>query len=185
MTINNLSSEDAVKFRASLAKNDRYNKLQEQFFAMRKCGMYIQALEIGKKIDKIQKEEFTKWIHGLTNKARVVDLNKSSLPNDVKEKMNILYVTVFMACDIIESGVLDMNDTLKKADPALSVEVFDGLLKLSKEAKERISFFQRNTGYLNDSFWGDRCDDMYKMMQSKAKKLIKHNKSLNGREQED
>ena len=178
MTINDLTKEDSAAFRAILAKNETLTKLQQQFFNFRKSGMFVQAIEVGKKIDKIQKEIFTKWITDLTNEARVVDLNKSDLPNEVKEKMNILYVTIFMACDIIESGVLDMNDTLQKTAPTFRVELFDGILKLAKEAKEMLSRLQRNTGYLNNSFWGDRCDEMYEMMQNKAKKLIKHNKNL-------
>ena len=186
MTINDLTKEDSEAFKAILAKNEKLNKLQQQFFALRKSGMFVQAIEVGRKIDEMRKEIFTKWITELVNRARVVDLNKSDLPNEVKEKMNILYVTVFMACDIIESGVLDMNDTLHKAAPTFRVELFDDILRLAKKAKEHISQLQRNTSYLNNSFWGERCDDMYEMMQNKAKKLIKYNKNLNGaRKQEN
>lgn len=176
MTLQELSPTDQLEFQKVFLSNPRAIQLDKDVTQFRKQGKFVQSLKAAQQLNALKESLFQEWIRTLNREAERVDLNKLDIPDEIKEMMNSLYVTVFMACDIIESSVLDMNDTLKKVDNSLCVDMFDGMLKLSKDAKDKLARFQRNTGYLNDTFWGDRCDEMYRMMQNKAKKLIRHNK---------
>ena len=176
MTINDLAPEDREVFDRYFYKNEQVAKmvyLKRQYESERN---YVEALKTARAIDEIRERTFNIWIAEMQEKAEKIDLNKSGIPDSAKEQMNILYVTTFIACDIIESAVLDMNDLLKKYDKTLSVEMFDDIKKLSDNAKEKLKFFQRNSGYLNSWIWGAKCDDLYLMAQNKAKKIIKKNK---------
>lgn len=178
MTFQKLNNTDRLEFEKYFTRDKKALKLDQEYHSYQKRGMWVQAMQAKAKLDKHKEMLFQKWVHRLSEYAEKVDLNKLDIPNDIKEKMNILYVTAFMACDIVESCVMDMNDSLKKVDDSLSVEMFDGMLKIFKDAKSKLAMFQRNTGYLDNSYWGDKCDDMYTLMQNKAKKLIKYNINL-------
>jgi hypothetical protein len=78
-----------------------------------------------------------------------------------------------MACDIIESGVLDINDALHRVDKSLEIVQFDELKELAKEVKKKLNYLQRTENYMNMNTWGDKCDNMYQMMRNKAKAIIK------------
>ena len=180
MTIKELNITDRLEFEKYFMQSAKAQKLDREFHELQEKGKWVQSFAVRDRIVELRDTMFQKWIAKLSYSAEKIDLNKLDIPNDIKEKMNILYVTVFMACDIIESCVLDMNDTLKKVDDSLCVDMFNDFINLSKTAKEKIARFQRNTGYLNNGYWGDRCDDMYLMMQNKAKKIIKYNKEKDG-----
>lgn len=139
--------------------------------------MFIQAMKTSEKINWLYEKKFEEYVKDAVEEARKVDLNKSGVPDDLKEKMNILYVTTFMACDIIESTVMDMNSAIRKYDENMCVEMFDDIKELSVKAKEKLKFFQETSGYLSTLVWGDKCDDIYEMMKNKAKKILKENKS--------
>ena len=180
MTLNELNNADRLEFEKYFMQDEKAMKLDKEFHELQKKGKWVQSFVVRDKIVSLRESLFQKWIEKLNHSVEEIDLNRLDIPDEIKERMNILYVTVFMACDIVESCVLDMNDTLKKVDDSLCVDMFDGMLKLSQDAKNKLSRFQRNTGYLNDIYWGDKCDNMYEMMQNKAKKLIRHNKEKDG-----
>lgn len=58
------------------------------------------------------------------------------MPDVEKATINELYITIYMACDIIESGVLDINDALHRVDKNLEIVQFDELKELAKEVKK-------------------------------------------------
>lgn len=64
-----------------------------------------------------------------------------------------------MACDIIESAVMDADDELRKSDGSLRLSTFDDILEIGKMAREKLRFLNRNSGYMDDSVWGTKCDD--------------------------
>ena len=40
-------------------------------------------------------------------------------------------------------------------------------------AKEKLKFLKENSGYMNDLFWADKCDDMYDMIMNKSASIIR------------
>ena len=177
MTISELNNADRLEFEKFFMHNKKAQALDSEYQNLRSTGKWAQSIVARDRLHKLKEELFQKWVLKLSHEAEKIDLNKSDISNDTKERMNILYVTAFMACDIVESCVLDMNDALKKADASLSIEIFDSMRRLYSDAKRKLRTFS-NTGYLDNIFWGDRCDEMYLIMQNKARKLIQYNKEL-------
>ena len=99
------------------------------------------------------------------------------MPIEDRESILALGIVMFMACDIIESAIIDTNDMLHKHDKELSFEMFNDIQQLSKMAKEKLKFLQNNSGYMKDLVWADKCDNMYQMMLSKAKSIMRKRKS--------
>lgn len=180
MTLKELNNEDRQEFEEYVQHNSKASKLNEEFLKFQKDGKWVQSYVIRDKILHLREELFAKWSERRNSYIERIDLNKLGIPNDIKEKMNILYVTLFMACDIIESCVMDMNSTIKKADKGLSVEQFNDIVMLFHRAKSKLRKFQIDNSHIDDIMWADKCDDMYNMMQNKAKKLIRYNKEKHG-----
>lgn len=175
MDISELTPEDRKIFNQIFEQNKEIATLQKKMDTFRRNRQYIQAMNIGKMIDEIRVRTFNEWIKNIQETAEKIDLKDIGMSDEYRAKINMLSITIFMACDIIESGVMDINEVMKKVDPTMKVEMFDKLLAIANEAKEHLEFLRRNSTVLQDIMWGDKCDDMYLMMQNKAKAIIRNN----------
>ena len=99
------------------------------------------------------------------------------IPNEDKEEISILNVTLFIAIDIVESCLIDINDVLHRTDKTLNYEMHDDLKELSEMVRIKMKYWGENSQYLEDAEWGNRCDDMFEMMKNKAKAIIRKRKS--------
>ena len=174
MTIDDLTPEDRKMFNDVFEKNKEIIALKQKLDMHRRKKEYVQAMQVGRALDILRVKVFQHWIETVQTTAEKIDLKDVNMPQEDRDTINVLSITAFMACDIIESCVIDMNDTLKRSNPDMTVEMFDPLLKIAKEAKEHLEFLRRNSTVLDSVFWGDRCDKMYEMMQNKAKSIIKN-----------
>lgn len=182
MTFEELNDLDQRQFNLYFSQHPKaiaLNKKRNKFMA---AGEHIRAIKVTQDIEELREIVFKRWFDELLQEARQVDIQNLNLPDEVKSKMNTYYVTLFMACDIINCCVVDMDNLIQKFHKDLAVEMFDDFIEMSRKAKEKIAMFQRNTGFLNDIYWGDKCDDIYDMMQNKAKKIIMHNKEKDGKQ---
>ena len=133
-------------------------------------GKYMEALAIFNDVVFRYMKETEKSISK-------VDVGKMDIPAEDKERVQTLGVVMFMACDIIDFAVMDVDDILHKYDKELCFEMFNDIREISTLAKEKLKFFQKNSGYMKELVWADKCDDMYSMIQSKARSIVKRNKN--------
>lgn len=138
-----------------------------------RSGNAVQALEWGKKIESLFAKVVDNYIEEAANEVETFSLEEAGIPPEDIEKITEHAVTMFMACDIIESCIIDINDILHKTDKDLHFEQFDDIKQLGEMVKSKLDFLQKNSKYMNNAFWGDKCDDMYSMMQNKAKAIIR------------
>ena len=136
-------------------------------------GQFIQAMQMSKKIDDFVAQEFAKYARQAEKEAERINVRELGMPNDMKLKLNKLYVVAFMTADILESVILDMNDTIKKFDKELAVDMFDDFKEVNRVAKEKLRFFRKSEDVMKLPIWGTECDNMYEMMRNKAAKIIK------------
>jgi hypothetical protein len=78
---------------------------------------------------------------------------------------------------MIESAVMDMDDILHKYDKDLNMEMFNDMRQVMDMCKSKLQYLQENSGYMSDLVWGDRCDDMYSMLKSKAGSIMNKRKT--------
>lgn len=172
MSIKNAHPDDVKIFDESFFRNPSVIKILHEIDVYERNHQYVNALNAHKRLDELREKSFEIFIRDYEIKTRNVDLKDIPLPDCIRQRINMLYICVYMACDIVESAVLDLNDTLHKADATLTVERFDELVKLSKDVKKKLNFLQRTDNYMNMEAWGDRCDKVYEFMQQKAQVII-------------
>lgn len=164
------------------------NQLQEKFNAVpeivqlhAKMHMFLQnhqaikALSIGKHIQEAFNKVLAAYVDEVNNEAELVDIRNTGLSKDEVAKIDMLTLSLFMCCDIIDSCINDVNSVLAKKDESLRFEAFDEINDLAKEVKGKLSILSKQTSFMDkdDPEWGDTVDNMYQMMQNKAKSLIR------------
>jgi hypothetical protein len=82
-----------------------------------------------------------------------------------------------MCADIIKSSIQDMDSILHKYDKNMFMEMFNDIRQVMDMSEQKLRYLQQNSGYLKDLVWGERCDDMYDMILSKAGAIMRKMKS--------
>lgn len=173
ITIENASKEDVATFDEFFWKNKEARDILHRIDYYQKTNKYIQQFQERQKLDAIRKESFKLFMKEYKQKSRSVNLNDVKMTDGQREKINALYIAIYMACDIIESCVIDINDSLKRVGETLSMHQFDELKSLTVKVREKMDYFSRTEDFTGTDSWGDLCDEMYEMIQEKAVSLMK------------
>ena len=88
-----------------------------------------------------------------------------------------LLLVCFMCSDIIKSSIQDMDTILHRYDKTMHMEMFNDIRQVMEMSEQKLSYLQHNSGYLKDLIWGERCDDMYDMILSKAGSIMRKRKN--------
>ncbi len=100
-------------------------------------------------------------------------LKTAGLPDSDRREVQRLLVTLYMAIDIMDSCLMDINDTLHRTNSDLSYEEADDIHKVAQMCKQHLEKFNTANGAYKYDFWGDITDNMYEIMQNKAKAIIR------------
>lgn len=152
---------------------DMLNKAQEY----QRAGKYIEAIKLKQKIEQVKQNVLDTYITKLEKRYETIDLNKLNLPADIKKNIDVLFTTLFMACDIINSAVVDFNDELHKFDPTLEMETFNDIMAVASQAKKKLEYLNKYTKLNMDFIFAEKCDDMFELMKNKAKTILRKKNS--------
>lgn len=145
-----------------------------------KSGLFREAMQIGQELESAFDKVVYQYMKLSQKEIEKVNLKQINMPVADKEKISSLAIAMFMACDIIESATLDANDILKKYGKDLSFEMFSEFRQLTKLAKTKLKFLNKESKIMQDFSWGDECDDLYDMAKEKATKILKSAKEKEG-----
>ena len=147
--------------------------LRNKSFALKQKGLYQQALTIEREIENLYQQCLATYMQDLEDELSDYNDKKEQIPfNDIKEIIHLI-VTANMAIDILDSCIIDANDILKKTDKSLSLGMFNDISQLAAMAKHQMSLLSNTTKLLDHPVWGDVVDNMYMMMQNKAKAILR------------
>lgn len=142
------------------------------------------AFEEAKQVLATKARVFDKTVAYLTAHAErqvtEVKSDAAGLPSDDLQKINFLFVTLYMAIDIMDSCLMDINDTIHKTDKSLTFEKVDGLHELAQACKQHIEQFRTEQDLYREAYWGDITDNAYKMLYNKAKAIIRKKEGQHG-----
>ena len=176
LSIKDIPDDMLRQIRNSFEDDPQIKQMRIRQDVLLRSGNAVQSLEWGKKIESLFAKVVNNYIEEAANEAETFSLEEAGIPLEDIERFNEYAVTMFMACDIIQSCIIDINDVLHKTDKDLHFEQFDDIKQIGEMVKSKLDFLQKNSHYMNNVFWGDKCDDMYSMMQNKAKAIIRKRK---------
>ena len=177
LTVKDIPADMMAQIRKKFEAEPKVQGLRTQQYLFQQKKDYNAALAIGKVIEVLFGTVVQAYLDEVNAETEEIDFKDLDIPLADKESISILNVTMFIALDIIESCLLDINDVLHKTDKTLNYEMHDDLKELSEMVKAKMKYWGDNSEYLKDDAWGDKCDDMYQMMRNKAKAIIRKRKS--------
>lgn len=167
------TEESYQDFHNKFLSDSKVRELQTKAFNLQSAGMLVQALRQRQIIDEVELRTIETLRQEESNKAHQISLLHAGLTKTEQNKVTELIITAYMLIDMIESCDMDINSILKKHDKEMSFDGFAEIKKLGKQAKQSIDWIGKNTNLYKNIEWGDYCDNLLKMTQNKARKLIK------------
>lgn len=174
MTWEQVPLQEQQKLRIAFCNDPSIKQLDQLATQLQHSGDFIEALHIKKEIEA--RWEYVKQTHLKSYDKTVqetVKLSELGLPEDKLQSLVENMITIFMACDIIETAHMNANEILKSHDKNASLDNFKDLTSFIDRVKNHLRFLQSETGYMGDFAWGDGCDKQYEMIKNKARSIMK------------
>jgi hypothetical protein len=175
--VSDIPQELMSKIRQSFEVEPRIRELRVQQQMMMRTGKYDVALALAQQIDVLFNRVVYEYLENARNEVEKVEIATMNISLSDKENLMRHLLVCFMCADIIESSVIDMDDILHRYDKNTYMEMFNDIRQVMSMAKEKLRYMQQHGGYMKDLVWGEKCDNMYEMMLSKAGSIMRKMKS--------
>jgi hypothetical protein len=165
------------------------SRIREQFYATPKIRqmevtrqMYLRnanfksALALAQDIEALYNKCVYEYMKENGEQVEKIDIATMDMPKKDKEDIMRHFLACFMCADIIKSSIQDMDTLLHKYDNGLRMELFNDIRQVMEMCEQKLSYLQQNSDYLKDLVWGEKCDDMYEMILSKAGAIMRKRK---------
>ena len=173
LEVSDVPSEMMSQIRRQFDMDPQIVEMRTHQQVLMQRGNLQAALQVGQAIEGLFSKVVYEYLKEANEEAERIDIGTLNISKEDKAEINTLIVTLFMACDIIESATMDFNDVLKRVDDTLVMEQFDDIRNLSKSAKEKLRFLSKSSKLMKDLELAYKCDDMYEMMKNKAKSILR------------
>ena len=176
MNVNDIPRElySEIQLRFESDKNVRLLRTAQQ--QAQRTGDFRKALKIAQDIDNLWTICLDDYLQQAEKEVGTIDTESSDIPRKDKDEMMEKIMVLFMCCDIIESSTIDLNDILHRSHPDVDITTFNDLKQALTMAREKLKYLQETGDYMQDLVWAEKCDNMYDLMQSKAKSIIRKRK---------
>lgn len=176
-SVSDIPQELMSKIRQSFESEPKVRELRVQQQMFMRTGKYDSALALAQQIDVLFNRVVYEYLDNAGNEVEKVDIATMNMSLSDKEDLMRRLLVCFMCADIIESSVVDMDDILHRYDKNMYMEMFNDIRQVMSMAKEKLRYMQQNSGYMKDLVWGEKCDNMYELMLSKAGSIMRKMKS--------
>ena len=176
-SVSDIPQELMSKIRESFESEPRVRELRVQQQMFMRTGKYADALALAQQVDVLFNRVVFEYLENAENEVEKIDIAAMEMPIGDKEDLMRHLLVCFMCADIIKSSIQDMDTILHRYDKNTYMEMFNDMRQVMDMAEQKLSYLQQNSGYLKDLVWGERCDDMYDMILSKAGAIMRKMKS--------
>ena len=176
-SVSDIPQELMSKMRQSFEAEPKVRELRVQQQMFQCTGKYDDALALARQIDLLFNRVVFEYLENARREVEQVDVATMEMPIGDKEDLMRHLLACFMCADIIKSSIQDMDTILHRYDKNMFMEMFNDIRQVMDMSEQKLRYLQQNSGYLKDLVWGERCDDMYDMILSKAGAIMRKMKS--------
>ena len=177
MKIEDLSDELLSKLRANFYATPKVKQMEVTRQLFMRDGKFKEAMMLSKDIETLFSKVVNEYIEENKEQVERIDVADMDMPIEEKEEMMMLLLVCFMCADIIRSSIQDMDSILYRHDKTLKMEMFNDIRQLMEMSEAKLQYLQKNSGYLRDLVWGEKCDNMYEVIKSKAASIMRKRKN--------
>lgn len=168
-----LTKEVIEKCRDYFERDTKIREMDAEAQLLQMRGDYIGAMELRKKKESLFKALLANYQQEIESQVDRVTLRSAGIPQDDLQEIERYLVTLYMAIDIMDGCVMDINSILHRTDDTLSFDEVKDYAEMAHMAREQLARFASVHEYRKYMFWGDITDKMYENMQNKAKSIIR------------
>ena len=176
MDVKDLPKELLDKLRSTFDADPKVCEMRVQQQMLMRAGKYDAALDVARRIEFLFNRVVFEYLDRAKEEVEQVDIASVNMPIEDKENLMKHLLACFMCADIIKSAIQDMDSILHKYDKNMYMEMFNDIRQVMDMSEEKLHYLQENSGYLKDLVWGEKCDNMYEMMLSKAGAIMRKRK---------
>ena len=176
MNVNDLPQELLSKIREQFYATPKIKQMEVTRQMYMRNGNFKSALAIAQDMEALYNRCVYEYIEENKEQVEQVDIAVAEIPTEDKENIMKHLLACFMCADIIKSSIQDMNSILHKYDKNMYMELFNDIKQVMEMSEQKLQYLQHNSGYLKDLVWGEKCDDMYEMILSKAGAIMRKRK---------
>lgn len=176
MNVNDIPQELLSRIREQFYATPKVRQMEVTRQMYMRNGNFKAALAIAQDIDALYNRCVYEYIEENKEQVEQVDIATVEMPIEDKENLMKHLLACFMCADIIKSSIQDMDSLLHKYDKNMHMELFNDIKQVMEMSEQKLQYLQHNSGYLKDLVWGEKCDDMYEMILSKAGSIIRKRK---------
>ena len=177
MKIEDLSDELLSKLRANFYATPKVKQMEVTRQLFMRDGKFKEAMMLSKDIETLFSKVVNEYIEENKEQVEKIDVADMDMPIEEKEEMMMLLLVCFMCADIIRSSIQDMDSILYRHDKTLKMEMFNDIRQLMEMSEAKLQYLQKNSGYLKDLVWGEKCDNMYEVIKNKAASIMRKRKN--------
>lgn len=112
LKLKDIPSDLLAKIDEQFNQHPKIRQMRIEQQVLQNKGMLMQALEIGKRIEELHTRAIYGYIQMAENEASNLHLEDVDLDKEDEEFLRTAEIALFMACDVINCCIIDMNDTL-------------------------------------------------------------------------
>lgn len=173
MNVNDLPQELLSKIREQFYSTPRVRQMEVTRQMYLRNGNLAAALDMAQEIDALYNKCVYEYMEQNKEQVEQVEIATFEMPIEDKENLMKHLLACFMCADIIKSSIQDMDSLLHKYDKTMHMYMFNDIKQVMEMSEQKLQYLQHNSGYLKDLVWGEKCDNMYEMMLSKAGSIMR------------
>ena len=177
MNVNDLPQELLSRIREQFYATPKIRQMEVTRQMYMRNGNLKSALAIAQDIETLYNKCIYEYMEQNKEQVEQVDIAVAEIPTEDKEDIMKHLLACFMCADIIKSSIQDMNSILHKYDKNMYMELFNDIKQVMEMSEQKLQYLQHNSDYLKDLVWGEKCDDMYEMILSKAGAIMRKRKN--------
>lgn len=177
MKVNDLPQELLSRIREEFYATPKVRQMEVTRRMFLRNGNFKAALAMAQDIEVLYNKCVYEFIEENKEQVEQIDIATIEMPLEDKENLMKHLLVCFMCADIIKSSIQDMDSLLHKYDKNMHMEMFNDIRQVMEMSEQKLSYLQHNSGYLKDLVWGEKCDDMYEIVLSKAGAIMRKRKS--------
>lgn len=173
MNVNEIPSDIMRMMRERFEAQPKIKQLRVHEQMLKETGKFKEALAVAQQMDVLFNGVVYEYMSDAQKEAKRIDIADLDMPIEDKNDMLQLLLVCYMCSDIVETAIMDIDSVLHKHDKTLRMDMFDDVKEMMKMSKAKLKWLQENSGYMKDLVWADNCDNMYKMLRSKAGAIMR------------
>lgn len=177
MNVSDIPSDMMSEIRLRFESSPEVRALRTQQQLAQREGRLGDALKVAQYVDGLFSTVVSEYMAKAESEIITLDTETADIPVKDKDEMVVKLTVLFMCCDMIDFAVRDLNDILHRTKPDLYINTFEDISQVSEMAKMKLKFLQETGDYMQDLIWCDKCDDMYKMANNKARSIVRKRKN--------